>query len=178
MRKLVFGVLLVVVQFNFLFADDGDRNVENRNAGRSYVIDAGFTWVNSPRVLGGHFDFGFVLHEKILYVQNNIFLRAGSLSLDNSDYSIFTVSDKIIFGRNSTHMIYTYLEGGFGIYGNDKKPFFDDPFAVTFGFGGGWDISSDDFGGLYVEAGYLGQITSSKYPVSGVIIQAGWKMFF
>jgi hypothetical protein len=179
MRKLAFCVLLVMVQFYFLFADEGNRNIEDKNIENNYVLDAGFTWVNNPRLIGGHLDFGMILYEKALYIQNNILVRAGDLSLDNSDYSIFTVSDKIIFGRNSRPRIYTYLEGGFGVYGNDTKEFFDAPFAVTFGFGGGCDLSViDDFGGAYFEVGYLGQKIGSKYPVGGVIIQTGWRIFF
>ncbi|MDR0400113.1 MAG: hypothetical protein LBH51_04145 [Treponema sp.] len=181
MRTIILGVLIALAPLAFLSADGGDRNNRNgKSAGgeRDFVLDAGFTWASNPRLIGGHFDMGFVLHKKVLYLQNNILLRAGGLSFNNGDYSIFTVSDKLIIGRNSRDMMYTYLEGGFGIYGNDTKPFFEDPFAVSFGFGGGWDIGMDDFGGLYVELGYLGQMAGSKYPVSGVIIQTGWKLFF
>jgi hypothetical protein len=177
MRKIIFCVLLVVVRFSFLFADDGGKNIENTTTERRYMLGGGYTWVNNPRLIGGHFDFGIVLYKKAIHIQNDILLRAGGVSPGNSNYSIFTISDKIIFGRNSREHVYTYLEGGVGIYGNDTKAFFDDPFAVSFGFGGGCDFTSD-FGGVYFEVGYLGQKIDSKYPVSGVIIQTGWRIFF
>ncbi|MDR1142889.1 MAG: hypothetical protein LBK77_01565 [Spirochaetaceae bacterium] len=178
MRKIVFVLALIILQFSYVFAggeEEDDPGVESR-----YVLGAGFTWANNPRLLGGHFDFGIVLYRRILYIQNDFLLRAGGLAVDGSDYSVFTLSDKIIFGRNSESplKIYTYFEGGLGIYGNDAKQFFADSAAVTFGFGGGGEISSEEFGGLYFEVGYLGQKTSLKYPVSGVILQTGWRIFF
>ncbi|MDR0473121.1 MAG: hypothetical protein LBH43_05580, partial [Treponema sp.] len=65
-----------------------------------------------------------------------------------------------------------------GIYGNQDKVFFNDPFVYTFGFGGGGEISSEELGGLFFEIGFLGQRINLNYPVSGIIIQAGWKIFF
>jgi hypothetical protein len=69
--------------------------------------------------------------------------------------------------------IYTYIEGGFGIFGNQNKNFFEDPFAYTFGFGGGGEFSDEDFGGLFIEIGYIGQKIKLNYPVSGIILQTG-----
>ena len=161
-----------------LFADGEDSTdipEENR-----FVLGAGFTWTNNPELFGGHFEAGMVLFRRILYIQNNVSLRAGGLSLPDGNYTIFTLSEKLIFGRNSAIplKIYTYLEGGIGIYGNAGKGFFTGSFAFTLGFGGGGEISSVDFGGLYIEVGYLGQKTTAPYPVSGVIIQTGWRIFF
>jgi hypothetical protein len=50
--------------------------------------------------------------------------------------------------------------------------------AFTGGFGGGGEFDTEDFGGLYLEVGYLGQQTYFDYPSSGVVVQMGWRMFF
>jgi hypothetical protein len=157
----------------YLFADDDEEN--NR-----FSLSAGFTYATSPSFLGGHFDFGIVLYKKILYIQNNFSLRGGGLSSNGNEYTIFTLSDKLIFGRNSQTPlgIYTYIEGGIGMFANENKKFSEAPFAYSLGFGGGGELSSDNFGGIYVEVGYLGQKTDSNYPLSGIIIQTGWRIFF
>ena len=163
-------ILLFVSCFYVPAEDDESR----------FILGAGFTWTNNPPVLGGHFEFGIVLFRRVLYIQNNFSLRAGGMTLGDGDYTLFTLSDKLIFGRNSAIplKIYTYLEGGVGIYGNTDKGFFNEPCAFTFGFGGGGEISSESFGGLYIEVGYIGQQTNMRYPVSGIIIQSGWRIFF
>ena len=172
MRKFVLLILFFVFCFN-LYADDEEPDTR-------FILGAGFTWTNNPRLLGGHFEFGIVLYSNILYIQNNFMLRGGGLNVDGSDYTMFTLSDKLIFGRNAyiPLKLYVYLEGGGGMFGNQTKKFFGDPYAITGGFGGGGEIFSEDFGGIYVEVGYIGQRTTLNYPVSGIIIQSGWRIFF
>jgi hypothetical protein len=157
-----------------------DRQSDYQKPSNNFSLGAGFTWTNNPRLLGGYFDIGMVLYKNILYIQNSILLRGGGILLDKVDYSMFTLSEKLIFGRNTNYpwKIYTYLEGGCGIYGNQDKKFFNGPFVYTFGFGGGCEISSESFGGLFFEIGYIGQKTALNYPVSGIITQTGWKIFF
>ncbi|MDR2211373.1 MAG: hypothetical protein LBO65_07940 [Spirochaetaceae bacterium] len=173
MHKYLLAVVLLLAPCLFAFADGGER--ENR-----FTLGAGFIWTNNPQVVGGHADFGIVLYKDILFIQNNFLIRAGGMSIDGDDHSIFTLSDKLIFGRNSDAplRIYTYIECGTGIYGNADKKFFSTPLAFTFGFGGGGELVSEQFGGLYIEVGYIGQGTNLKYPVSGVIIQTGWRIYF
>lgn len=181
MRKCM--LLLFLIPCLNLFAND-KKTEYNSGAwdplNMKFSMGAGFTWTNNPALLGGHFEFGIVLYKNILYIQNNFTLRGGGLFIDDTDYTIFTLSDKIIFGRNSDSplKIYTYLEGGVGIFGNQTKRFFESPIAFTLGFGGGGELSSEDFGGLYIEVGYVGQQTHLNYPVSGVILQTGWRIFF
>jgi hypothetical protein len=164
--------LAVFIQFSVVYAADGQEG--------KFSLDAGFTWVNNPSLIGGHFDFGIVLYKKVLYIQNNFLLRAGGLNIQNTDYGIFTLSEKIIFGRNSATplSIYTYGEAGIGVYGNEGKEFFKDQMAYTFGFGGGVESQSEHYGGIYFEVGYLGQKINSSYPVGGVILQTGMRIFF
>ena len=202
MRKMfLLLILLFVPCFMLLAADEDTENEQqglpqaaenehsNTNAvpntkdpfiGNRFVLGAGFTWTNNPKEIGGHFDFGIVLYKRILYIQNNFMIRGGGLFADGIDYSIFTFSDKLIFGRNAEFplKLYTYVECGAGIFGNQSKKFFDDPFVFTAGFGGGGEIYSENFGGIYIEVGYIGQRAVLNYPVSGIIIQTGWRIFF
>jgi hypothetical protein len=175
MRKFILFFTFFLVFCYGLIAQDDSKKPNN-----NFSLGAGFVWTNNPRVLGGYFDFGIVLYKNILFIQNNILLRGGGILIDGIDHSIFTLSEKIVFGRNTDYpwKIYTYLEGGFGIYGNHDKKIFSAPFAYTFGFGGGGEISSENFGGFFFEIGYIGQKTKLNYPVSGIIIQSGWKIFF
>jgi hypothetical protein len=168
--------LVFFIQFSVLYAEDN----EQAKFSNKFALDAGFTWVNNPSLIGGHFDFGIVLYKKVLYIQNNLLLRGGSLNIQNTDYGIFTLSEKIIFGRNSATplSIYTYGEAGIGIYGNETKSFFKDQMAYSFGFGGGLEFESDNFGGIYFEVGYLGQKVTLSYPIGGVILQTGMRIFF
>ena len=64
------------------------------------------------------------------------------------------------------------MSWGFGLY---KKLFYVQN-NVT--LRGGGEIYGENFGGIYVEVGYIGQKTNLNYPVSGIIIQAGWRIFF
>lgn len=178
MRKYILVFVVFSTSCFCLFAQDKDSTDESEES--RFVLGAGITWTNNPELIGGHIELGIVLFKRILYIQNNFSLRAGGVSFEDGDYSLFTLSDKFIIGRNSgiPLKIYTYLEGGAGVYGNTDKEFFAVPFAFTFGFGGGGEISSEYFGGLYVEVGYIGQKTNLQYPVSGIIIQAGWRIFF
>jgi hypothetical protein len=175
MKKFICVVLVFFMHCVILSADDWEGEFPNK-----FVLDAGFTWVNNPSLVGGHFDFGIVIYKNILYIQNNFLLRAGGINVENTKYSVFTLSEKLIFGRNSATplSIYTYLEGGIGIYGNDEKKIFTTPMAYSFGFGGGGEIASEDFGGIYVEVGYLGQKVDVQYPLGGVILQTGMRIFF
>jgi hypothetical protein len=178
MRKYILVFIFFFIFFYILVAQDTQSDSTKPNNNFSFLV--GFTWANNPQLLGGYFDFGIILYKKILYIQNSILLRGGGVSLDGNDNSVFTVSDKLVFGRNTEYpfQIYTYLEGGVGIYGNQDKNFFTDPFVYTFGFGGGWEISSEELGGLFFEIGFIGQKIYLNYPISGIIIQAGWKIFF
>jgi hypothetical protein len=107
-------------------------------------------------------------------------LRGGGFDFDGSNYTVLTLSDKLIFGRNSDTplKIYTYIEGGAGIFGNQTKNFFEKPIAFTGGFGGGGELDAEGFGGWYLEVGYIGQQTNLNYPTSGLIVQSGWRIFF
>jgi len=175
MRRFSLLVLFFILSFN-MYADGGNTEpLDNR-----FVLGAGFTYTSNPKLAGGYFEFGIVLYKNILYIQNNFMLRGGGLKADENDYTVFTLSDKLIFGRNAEIplKLYVYLEGGGGVFGNQEKNFFGDTYAITGGFGGGTEIFSEDFGGIYVEVGYIGQRTTLNYPVSGIIIQAGWRIYF
>jgi hypothetical protein len=182
MRKFIlvafFAAFFLVPCLNLLADDDEPKYWKPSDT--RFILGAGFTWTNNPELMGGHFEFGIVLYKKLLYIQNNFVLRGGGYSFKETDFTIFTLSDKIIFGRvtDIPLKIYTYLEGGVGLYGNQDKKFLDKPLAITMGFGGGGEISSENFGGLYGEVGYIGQQTNLDYPVSGVIMQIGWRIFF
>jgi hypothetical protein len=178
MRKIIVFLIFFIIFVNVLIAQD--IKFESKESNFNFSLGAGFVWTNNPKLLGGYFDFGFVLYRNVLYVQNSIIMRGGGISIDENDHSIYTLSERLIFGRNTGDLlrIYTYIEGGFGIYGNQNKKFFEDPFAYTFGFGGGGEFSDEEFGGLFIEIGYIGQMIKLNYPVSGIILQTGWKIYF
>ncbi|MCL2295061.1 MAG: hypothetical protein FWC36_09395 [Spirochaetes bacterium] len=193
MRKFIFLLFFIIFCFN-LFAKDAEiievagvtRVAENTNPNAMepkdarFVMGAGVTWTNNPKLLGGHLDFGITLHRNILYLRNNLMLRGGGMTVRGEDYTVLTISNKLILGRNTDIplRIYTYLESGVGIYGNQTKNFFEAPYVITGGFGGGVEIFSKSLGGIYVEIGYIGQRVNLGYPVSGIIIQTGWRIFF
>jgi hypothetical protein len=107
-------------------------------------------------------------------------LRVGGFETEGLDSTVLTLSEKLVFGRTDYDTgIYIYLEGGAGFYGNNEQGFSRDTLAFSFGFGGGFEAAFDrNYGGLYVEVGYLGQIITQNFPLSGVIVQTGWKFFF
>jgi hypothetical protein len=139
----------------------------------------GVTWERDPELMGGHLDFGIVLFERGLYVQNHFLLRGGGLRIKGKNHSVFTLSEKVLFGRRLEETgLYTYIEGGIGVYGHESKNFFEGPAVYSFGFGGGFEITTRHFGGIYGEVGYLGQRVSEGYPVGGVILQTGVRVHF
>jgi hypothetical protein len=139
---------------------------------------AGFSYTNNPEFYGGHFELGINLYRDIFFVQNRFLLRVGGFEADGLDNTALTLSDKLAFGRYAEDVIcmYVYIEGGAGFYGNAQNDFSADTFIYNFGFGGGFEFGEFNFGGLYVEVGYIGQKMISNYPVSGVMVQTGWRI--
>jgi len=189
MRKLILILLFLLLIPCFNVVADDKKTDKSKPIETNFALGAGFTWADNPKVTGGHFDLGFVLYKNVLYVQNNFMLRGGGIklmeerddgSLKGSDHTIYTLSNKIIFGRNAgiPLKLYTYLEFGAGIYGNETEGFFNGRYAYTGGFGGGGEIFGENFGGVYFEVGYIGQKVNSNYPISGIVIQSGWRIFF
>jgi hypothetical protein len=142
-------------------------------------LSAGFSYTNNPEVYGGHFEFGINLYRNIIFIQNRFVLRGGGFKDDDGlDNTVLTLSDKLVLGRNNFDFldIYIYMEGGAGFFINAKDGIGNSP-VYSFGFGGGFGLSVIDFGGLYFEVGYLGQKIIKDFPLSGVIIQTGLRIF-
>ena len=176
MKKAVCFLVCLAIGFAVFAEEDSREKIRDPR----FSVGAGYTYMSNPRLHGGHFDFGIRLFSNFVYVQNNIQVRAGGFKLNGENSSLFTLSDKLIFGRQSGGT-YLYIEGGVGVFGNDNKDLFEDPFAYNFGFGGGFDMSTGNnkkYGGLYFEAGYLAQKITKKFPSSGVAIQTGWRLSF
>jgi hypothetical protein len=154
----------------------GDEN----NIVGTLDISAGLSFTVSPEVTGGHFEFGFYLYRNFIFIQNRFVLRGGGFKDDDGlDNTVLTISEKLVLGRNNFEFfdIYLYIEGGVGFFINTQTGFSENNLAYNFGFGGGLGLGVIDFGGLYVEVGYLGQKMLSKFPISGVIVQTGLRIF-
>jgi hypothetical protein len=178
MKKIIAVLCVVFLAVCLVQAQEDD---DAKDSVSRFSIGAGFTYAGSPdshNFYGGHLDFGITLYRKALFVQNRFMLRAGGLIIDDVDFSLFTISERLIVGRGDEVAFYIYLEGGAGIYGNESKGSFDDPPAYTFGFGGGFNLGDTEFGGMYFELGYLGHKLEPKTPLAGVIVQAGYRIFF
>jgi hypothetical protein len=180
MKRTVCLLAVFVLAISVLYADEV-KNTGNSNRRGLFDLGAGYTYTSNPKLHGGHIEFGISLYRKVFYVQNRFMLRAGGFRADDLDNTVLTLSEKLVFGRTDDDTgIYIYLEGGAGFYGNKNQGFSRDTLAYSFGFGGGFEAAFDvNYGGIYVEVGYLGQImTQNFFPLSGVIVQTGWKFFF
>jgi len=175
-------ILLLVFTVVCAYANEADlyNTGNNKNGTGRFDINAGFTFANNPRLLGGHFEFGFIPFKNVFYFENRIGFRAGGAKIEDINTTVFMLTDKLVFGRKaferSTGM-YIYLEGGIGTYGNEEKKFFSD-LTYSFGFGGGFELGDVEFGAMYIEAGYLGHKIIDNFPTSGLIIQTGWRIYF
>ena len=181
--KILCSVIVLLIFFSMtLFANEPDIPGSGYQKPKlsKFVINAGFTYMNNPKLLGGHFEFGFVPINKYFYLENRLGFRAGGVKINDINNTVISITEKLIFGRKSwdnTSGMYVFLEGGFGTYGNENKNFFKDH-AYNFGFGGGFEIGDEDIGAIYLEAGYQGQKIISNFPVSGFILQTGWRVYF
>jgi hypothetical protein len=182
MRKILcLSAFFLLIAFA-LYADGdekSDTSKENKKAPKNINFGVGFSYANNPEFFGGHFEFGFNLYKNIFFIQNKFLFRAGGFKADDLDNTALTLSDRLVFGRNDSDFIsmYAYVEGGAGFFGNAKNSFSRDTLIYNFGFGGGIELGSFDFGGIYFEAGYIGQKMNSNYPLSGVLYQTGWRIY-
>jgi hypothetical protein len=178
MRKILcFLAFFSLITF-VLYAGEDEKNTTSQKRG-TLNLGAGFSYTNNPKFYGGHFEFGINLYKNIFFVQNKFLLRAGGFTADGLDNTALTLSEKLAFGRNNNDFadMYVYIEGGFGFFANAQNDFSGDALIYNFGFGGGFEFGDFDVGGLYVEVGYMGQKIASNFPLSGVIVQAGWRIF-
>jgi hypothetical protein len=181
-RTVCFLAVFILAAF-VLYADEPKLYAdEPKDTGKKSILGlgAGYIYTSNPELHGGHLELSINLYRNIFYIQNRFTLRAGGFSIEEHDSTLLTLSEKLVFGRHEYDTgIYIYLEGGAGFYGNNAQGFSRDTLAYSFGFGGGVELAFDeDFGGLYAEVGYLGQIITQNFPLSGVVVQVGWKFFF
>jgi hypothetical protein len=178
MRKILcFLAFFVLITF-VLYADEDEKSSISQKKG-VLNLGAGFSYTNNPKFYGGHFEFGINLYRKIFFVQNKFLLRAGGFKTDGLDNTALTLSEKLAFGHNAGAFMgmYVYIEGGVGFFGNAQNNFSKDTLIYNFGFGGGFEFGNLGFGRLYVEVGYIGQKMISNYPLSGVLVQTGWRIY-
>jgi len=197
MRKILcFLAFFVLIAF-VLYADEDEKSDVSRNeeikndvsqdeekksdtSQKKGVLNlgAGFSYSNNPKFYGGHLEFGIDLYRKKFFVQNKFLLRAGGFKAVELDNTALTLSEKLAFGRSDDDNLdmYIYLEGGAGFFGNAQNNFSRDTLIYNFGFGGGVELGDLDYGGFYVEAGYIYQKMTPTYPLSGVLFQAGWRI--
>jgi hypothetical protein len=172
-KKLVVFMIVFAVFCVNLFSQETTEDVKR------FFTGGGITF--SPNVDGaGHGEFSFLLYHNKLDIRNHILLRGTGLVIDNVNYGLLTLSEKISLGgiiSNNRFRSYTFLEGGIGFFGNNDKKFFSTPLAYSFGAGGGTDIFMGKNGSVYLEAGYLGHILGSKY-IGRPMFQIGWRGYF
>jgi hypothetical protein len=128
---------------------------------------------------GGFGDIGFLIFNRnLLDIRNHLVFRGAGLSESSG---LFSLSDKLSIGQlvEKKFRSYGYLEGGIGLWGNEKKGFFDSPvLTYTFGAGGGTDIFLyEEYFSIYFEAGALIYALDSEW-LHGGMFSIGWKGWF
>jgi hypothetical protein len=182
MRKILcFSALFLLIAFA-LYADGDEKKSDSKKkkeTQKNLSLGVGFSYANNPEFYGGNFEFGFDLYKNIFFIQNKFLFRAGGFKTGDLDNTALSLSDRLVFGRNNDDFfsMYAYIEGGAGFFGNAENNFSRDTLIYNFGFGGGIELGDFDFGGLYFEVGYMGQKMNSNYPLSGILFQAGWRIY-
>jgi len=186
MKKILSIFILLMCAFslyaNIQGSEENNTSQRTKQPARkssNFNLSAGLFYTNNPEVTGGHFEIGFNLFSNVLIIQNRIVLRAGGFNANDFDNTVLTLSEKLIFAREEDEFarLYIYIEGGAGFYGNINNNFSSDTFVYSFGFGGGFEIGDSGFGALYTEFGYLGQKMIANFPLSGCVIQFGWRIY-
>ncbi|MDR0320002.1 MAG: hypothetical protein LBI28_00725 [Treponema sp.] len=168
-KSLLFLVVFVLFAVGIYAGDEPERG--------PLSLSAGYTYINNPELNGGHINFGIDFFRGKFYLQNNFILRAAGFNLDGVDNTVLTLSEKIVFGSgylSPNMMIYLYVEGGAGFYANYQNDFSLDTFVYSYGFGGGVEMGRS----FYIEAGYIGQKLIADFPLSGFVVQYGWRIYF
>jgi hypothetical protein len=161
--------------------DSDDEDNRRASIGIS-DFSAGFSYSNNPKIYGGHLEIGINLYGNIFFIQNRFLLRGGGFQDDDGlNNTVVTLSEKLVLGRNNFDLnfldIYIYLEGGAGFFFNTQDGFSGNNLSYSFGFGGGLGLNIISFGGIYIEVGYLGQKMTSSFPLSGMAVQTGLRIF-
>jgi hypothetical protein len=179
MKRTVSFLTVFVFAALVLYAQEVKDTGQTEKRGL-FDLGAGYTYTNNPKLHGGHMEFGINLFRSGFFVQNRFMLRLGGFKIEGFDSTVLTLSEKLVLGRTDFDTgFYIYLEGGAGFYGNNAQSFSKDTLVYSFGFGGGFEAAFDqNYGGIYVEVGYLAQKITQKFPLSGVVVQTGWKFFF
>jgi len=131
---------------------------------------------------GGSLDTGGSADFTFLVFQRNVFDIRNHLAFRGSNFSeggIIILLEKISFGGMAAGdwRSYGYIEGGIVITANETKGFFEEPFAFSFGGGGGTDIFLTPMTSIYFEAGGL-FVKSDAGWNGGGIFQICWKGWF
>jgi len=183
MRKilcfLAFFLLIAFALYANETPDEGVKSASSPKKTKNLNFGAGFVYTNNPEIYGGNFEFGFDLYKNVFFIQNKFVFRAGGFKMDGLDNTSLTLSEKIAFGRNDDDVVslYVYMEGGGGFFGNSQQSFSRDTLTYNFGFGGGVELGNYTFGSFYIEIGYIGQKMNTNYPLSGVLLQTGWRIY-
>jgi hypothetical protein len=174
MFKKVGFLLVVFLSLNAtLFAEEDGQDI-----GR-FFLGGGVNFTSASNG-GGNGEFSFLLYHNKLDIRNHFIFRGAALKEGTDNYGIMTLSEKISVGHitlDSRFRVYSFIEGGGGIYAGDEKSFLEMPLVYTFGGGGGTDIFYSDSGSIYFETGYLGYMLGSTY-IGGAIFQIGWRGYF
>jgi hypothetical protein len=169
MRRFIFFACLVIGIGTIAVAQ------ENESVPR-FSLGGGLFLSGGSMDTGGSADFAFrVFHRNALDIRNHLVFRGSNFS----ECGIIMLSEKISFGGMAAEdwRSYGYVEGGIGITANEAKGFFKEPFAFSFGGGGGTDIFLTTMTSIYFEAGGL-FVKSDAGWNGGGIFQIGWKGWF
>ena len=166
MKRFIFFACLIIGISTIAIAQENE-------AVPRFSLGGGLFLSSGSMDTGGSADFSFlVFHKNFLDIRNHLVFRGGNFS----EGGIIMLSEKISFGGMAAEdwRSYGYVEGGIGITANETKSFFEEPFAFSFGGGGGTDIFLTTALSIYFEAGGL-FVKSEDGWNGGSIFQIGWK---
>ncbi len=147
--------------------------------GKDNFSIGGLTSFNNKQA-GGGIEIGFPLIKTQNFVMRNYISLFGYGINYNNSGSIL-LQDKITFGDNRDSNIvrlYGFISGGFGVFKQDNKNFFQAPFAWECFVGGGADINASENASIFIETGGGVSANGNVNINTFARIQVGFRGFF
>jgi hypothetical protein len=174
-KKLIVLIIISVLFCSNIFTEENPKEIER------FFLGGGLTFL--PENIGaGNLEFATLLFNKYIDIRSHILLRVGGFTRDGINYGLIRPSGKVSVGIitfNNIFRFYSFAEGGFGFFANNKesKDINDIPVTYNFGGGGGFDVFYVNDGSVFLEVGYIGHRLESEYR-GGVMVQIGFRAYF